>query len=136
MSVELKWLNSFAIGVKQIDNDHKEILGIMIEIKSAIDNKNHDLCKLALSKLQKKVAAHFIMEEELLRTYDYPELEGHIEFHSKLLTQFEAITETCNKAIDQSNQVACIDDLAQFLIDDIIVGDSEYRSFFASKGLD
>jgi len=62
--VELEWLEAFEVGIKQIDDDHREILRIMQGIKAAGEKRDHEACAVLLDELLAVSQAHFEREEK------------------------------------------------------------------------
>ena len=76
------WKDSFAIGVEEIDQQHKGFLEYLNECylqtarnSSAVINRHlHE-------KLKEYAATHFRFEEALLQAKGYPNLEFHVKKH-------------------------------------------------------
>lgn len=96
MSIE--WTADLTAGVKEIDNQHKELFQ---RINSLLDACNRGKGKAEVGKvikfLEDYVITHFSEEEKYMVKYDYPDYLSHKKQHSefmenflKLKTQFEA----------------------------------------------
>ena len=133
--VKLKWLDSFAIGIEHIDEDHKQILQIMQDVQVAVDNKDYGLCASLLDELVELGASHFASEEEYLAKVSYPYIEEHILYHQELLLKVKAVKAICNNADSDGGLEGCFNSMAEFLIDDIIAGDLQFKSYLQSRGL-
>jgi hemerythrin-like metal-binding protein len=133
--VKLEWLESFAIGIKPIDDDHKKILQIMQDVQEAVDKKDYALCASRLDDLVELGATHFAKEEEYLAKVSYPYIEEHILYHQELLLKVKAVKAICNNADVEGGLEQCFNSMAEFLIDDIIAGDLQFKSYLQSRGL-
>jgi len=94
---EFKWIQAFSIGVDRIDDDHRELMRIMGEIKTAAKDGDHQRCSDLLSELIESAKEHFAGEEAILRDAGYPQLEEHIKYHEKLLLEARAVKKICDQ---------------------------------------
>ncbi|MBC8268611.1 MAG: hemerythrin domain-containing protein [Rhodospirillaceae bacterium] len=133
--VKIEWLESFAIGIKAIDDDHKKILQTMQDIQVAVEKPDYDLCASLLDELVILGAAHFANEEEYLAEVSYPYIEEHILYHQELLLKIKAVKATCMDTDSQDGLEECFNSMAEFLIDDIIAGDLQFKSYLQARGL-
>lgn len=133
--VKLEWLESFSIGIESIDNDHKQILKIMRDIRDAINEQDYDRCSALLNDLVEVGSAHFQREEQYLGKISYPYIEEHIRYHHELLLKVKAVKSICLKVDDPKHIEECFNSMAEFLIDDIIAGDLKFKSFLEAHGI-
>ena len=131
---DLKWYDFLEIGVDFIDNDHRELLDIMLEIKQAIDIGDKDKCVSLFSSLLKHAEDHFSREEAFLLKVKYPKLERHKKYHKKLLLKADATKRICEDIDTKQDLKECFDMMATFLIDDILRGDIEFKSYLEYEG--
>ncbi len=132
---KLVWLETFEIGVPEIDDDHKQILSVMRNVRSAAEREQTDLCGKYLDELLVVSRAHFQREEDFLRKWEYGDLEGHIRYHQALYSRADAMKKTCQDALPGKDLETCCGEMMDFLIDDVIRGDLPLKSFFQEKGL-
>lgn len=78
----IKWNETLAVGVAEIDNQHKELFERMNQLLEAC---NQGKGKLAVSDmitfLEDYVLEHFAAEEKLQRTSGYPDYAAHKAMH-------------------------------------------------------
>jgi hemerythrin-like metal-binding protein len=134
LMANLVWHDFLKIGVDFIDNDHKKLLGIMQEVKQTIEQDDFEECVTLLRVLLKESAAHFAREEEFLRQVKYPGLESHIEYHQGLLNKANTIQKICSGIETHHDLKECFDGMANFLIDDILRGDINFKSYLDYHG--
>ncbi len=132
---KLEWLETFELGVPEIDDDHREILAIMKSVEAAAETENYDLCADLLDKLIEFSAVHFKREEALLRKVGYPGVDMHEEYHSELVGQASAVKDVCKRIKSRENFQECCSELFGFLVDDIVAGDLKFKSFLETKGV-
>lgn len=133
--VKLEWLDSFSIGIEAIDNDHKAILQIMQDVQEAIQSKEYDRCIVLLDDLVDLGTAHFLREEVYLAKVSYPYIEEHIQYHQDLLQKVKSVKAICNNVEDHGGIEECFNGMAEFLIDDIIAGDLQFKSYLEARGI-
>jgi len=127
--VDLKWHEYYELGAPQLDDDHKELLRIMEELRGAIAEAGRTRCAPLLEVLMDKAAEHFGKEEELLGALRWPGLPAHVAYHSELLLQAEFLKSLCDRAAEQAEIEEHFDSIAEFLSDDVLRGDLEFKSF-------
>lgn len=132
---KLDWLETFELGLPSIDDDHREMFAIMKSVESAANADDYDLCADLLDKLVKFSAAHFKREEDLLKEAGYPSVEIHSEYHSELVARAIAVKEICIGIRSRENFIECCEEMFAFLVDDIVAGDLNFKSFLQEKGL-
>jgi len=82
MEFELEWKNEYSIGIEEIDIQHRKMLAMIKKIYNLADNSfgKSDIEQL-ISELIKIIHEHFTCEEELMRKYNYPEVNKQIYEH-------------------------------------------------------
>jgi len=84
---KLSWSDTLAIGIDEIDRHHQELIGIR--------NKLVDCCKLddaphteafhnILGDLFEYARTHFHVEEALMQSLEYPDLDAQTNEHHEL----------------------------------------------------
>ncbi len=80
----MTWTTDLSVGVKQFDDEHKELINIINMLNTAIisdDPKSH--LEKILSNLAKYTRNHFSHEEELMEKHGYPgSPKGRLLSHS------------------------------------------------------
>lgn len=131
----LVWHDFLEIGVDFIDQDHKHLLAIMQEVQSAIIQHDFEACAKLLASLLVEAADHFHREEAFLAEAKYPGLAKHREYHAELLTQAERVKKICENTETAHDVQACFKGMARFLIDDILKGDVQFKSYLEHEGV-
>lgn len=131
---DLLWHDFLEIGVEFIDDDHKNLLRIMREIKAAIEAGDKQQAVELLATLLEEARAHFDREEKFLQKIDYPSLESHKKYHQKLLVKAEETRNICAGLDAEYEARECFNSMANFIIDDILRGDIKFKSFLEYEG--
>ncbi|MCF8468362.1 MAG: hemerythrin domain-containing protein [Sneathiella sp.] len=132
---KLDWLETFELGVPEVDADHRELLAIMKKIESLADAGAFDDCGPLLDELIDFSVAHFAREEEMLVEVGYPNADIHKEYHGRLLDRARSVKDICKEIRSKDNFKDCCDEMFGFLVDDIVTGDLKFKSFLENKGL-
>lgn len=134
-----KWKENLSCGIEEIDNQHKQLLKLGSELydifKLDDEHDKYDDIMEILSKLADYTVYHFGYEEQLLETYEYPNLESHKKQHQVLVIK---IQDLLKQDID-SKQSSITMDLMMFIADwierHILGSDHQYASFLIEKGV-
>ncbi len=131
---EFEWLDSFELGVPEIDSDHKKLFALAKYIRPAVLDANHAKCLSAVEEFITLTLEHFQREEAILRDLGYPELKVHIKYHTSLMDSARKMKEVCQNLKSQHEMEECYRAMTAFLIDDFIRGDFTFKSFLQEKG--
>lgn len=133
--VNLEWHDRLLTGVKRLDDDHKRVLEIMRELQERILNKDYDPCPALFSDLLEAGGAHFAFEEAYLAEANYPYIEEHIQYHHDLVGKVKEVKAICESPGERGKLQEAFDYMAEFLINDVIAGDQQFKSYLESRGL-
>ena len=133
--VELEWLEAFEIGLREIDDDHREMLRIMQDVKAAGEARDRKRCARLLDALIDFSKAHFEREEKILHEIEYPSAGVHEAYHADLLDRAEGVKEACKAIRSDRDFRECCEQMFGFLIDDVITGDMKIKSFLQERGI-
>lgn len=130
----LVWRDCFDIGVDFIDSEHREILSILRCIGQAVCDGNLCECAKASDTLINAAKEHFRHEEKYLEEVDFPRLAEHKKYHIELLEQAEHVKEICEGDRNKHSLKECFDIMESFLIDDVLRGDIDFKSYLEYNG--
>lgn len=86
------WSPDYSVGIRLIDNDHKDLVDTVNELHDAIEAREGcEAVRRALTMLANYVREHFAREEQLMADYGYPGLAAHKRLHFVLRRQVHAI---------------------------------------------
>lgn len=131
----IEWNDSLSVGVRQFDEEHKNLVTFVNKLNHALqigDTKN--TMEEILRSLIKYTIIHFTHEEELMQTYDYPELAEHRKQHQELTAKVTEFHERL-KSGKSSFSLELMSFLRDWLINHIQGADKKYRDFFIAKGV-
>lgn len=129
----IKWDASFSVGVKKLDEQHKQIIGI---INKLIDARNSsvdsELISDALMEMRQYAYDHFETEEHLLTEYKYHDYKSHKEHH------IEFRKNTANFSMDTWKYKRTVPSeilayLKEWWVNHILKIDMKYKAFFVER---
>jgi len=91
----MKWSNSLLVNFLEIDEDHKKWVNTINDIESKWQNT--DSKKELINHLLKYTNGHFSREESIMRKYNYPAIEDHINIHESFRQKILALEFNNNK---------------------------------------
>lgn len=130
----LDWHDCYEIGVGFIDEDHRQILALMQQMRDAVTAGDCEHCLRLSNEILIQTATHFMHEETFLRKVNYPGLEEHIHYHVNLLVQAGSIKRLCRNTRNQQDMESCLNAMEELLVDDVLIGDIEFKSFLEYEG--
>ncbi len=135
----IQWRDSLAIGVEEIDNQHKELLHHFDRLlKACEEGKGKSELASLLSFLDDYVVRHFKDEEAIQRLRGFPGYEAHKQEHDSFITRLRALKqEIAAKGVAIHHVMETNNMLLKWLINHISKVDTELgkylRTIAASK---
>ena len=123
---EIEWSDDYSVGNASIDEEHLRLIKLINTFNDAlIKGESQNTISNTFDRLIDYTLEHFKNEEELLRKYNYPELEQHIIEHQKLI---DTVMEF-NKEKDYIFPASILEFLNRWLTDHIINCDKKYKDY-------
>lgn len=86
MSVHLDWKQSYALGIQQVDEQHRYFLGLINRLSNELGRTDNAAYQAALlQELTAYARFHFVSEENLMLKANYPRFEEHRQHHVQLI---------------------------------------------------
>ncbi|MGD9537052.1 MAG: bacteriohemerythrin [Alphaproteobacteria bacterium] len=130
-----EWSPVFEIGVPEIDRDHREMVALTNAIRDALMAEQYELSSRLIAELLAAAKAHFEREEALLAHHGFPRLQRHVRYHVGLLDKAERMKRVCENVTGKHEIRDCYDEMLSFLVDDVVRGDYDFKSFLEEKGI-
>ncbi len=88
-SFDFKWKNKYELNIPEIDEQHKSLMEIAIEIHNIIETNgefttDQDLINIII-RAREYASYHFYTEEKMMEECHYPKIEQHKKEHQLLL---------------------------------------------------
>ena len=88
----INWKEEFSTGVVAVDHEHQELIALINELhRSVQEGVTHDQVVAGLAEIYRQIAAHFAIEEKLMREIHYRALQEHKTDHEALLDDLRDI---------------------------------------------
>lgn len=92
--VAIKWNETLAVGVRDIDEQHKELFSRVNQLLEACSQgKGKEEVRVIISFMESYVVEHFQAEEKLQRASAYPLYEQHKAMHAECLRNVSQLKE-------------------------------------------
>ncbi len=131
----IDWNDSFSVGIKEMDNQHKKLIELINQLHEAMRvGQGSSTVSSVISDLADYTVYHFQAEEKLLQTHNFPgylvQLKSHKGFVEKV-QEFQA--NLTSRKLSMSIEV--IQFLKDWLIEHIQGQDMKYGKFLNEKGV-
>lgn len=82
----IEWRDEFSVGVPAVDHEHREVIDTINRLNDAAQaGADHERVVAALGEIYAQIAAHFALEERIMRRSGYDEYAEHKADHEALL---------------------------------------------------
>ena len=129
------WSDKYSVNIKDIDNQHKNLISIINELYSAMSlGKGRDVLGKTLQALIVYTRTHFAAEERLMNIHGYQEYSMHKPEHEKFIEHIFDF----QKRFQEGNTIISIElmyFLKDWLSNHILVSDKKYSPFLNKKGI-
>lgn len=88
----IEWKAEFSVGNAAVDHEHRELIDLINSVHEGIrEDAGADRLAEGLGEIYAQIAAHFALEEKLMRDAGYADLTAHKDDHESLLDQLSDI---------------------------------------------
>ncbi len=131
---QIEWSNDFSVGIQEIDEQHKVLIGILNELSEAIDQiRGTEIRTQIIDRLIEYTRIHFTVEESLMRILGYPKYEEHKHEHELLISQINEFLTKINNENMSTYELLFF--LRSWLINHILKSDKAYEQHFLNMGV-
>ena len=82
----IEWKDQYSLGVAEVDHEHRELVELINELYRSLGQEHSEVAVADfLGELYARIAAHFALEEKIMRDSEYDEYEDHKADHERLL---------------------------------------------------
>ena len=125
----IEWLESFEIGHREIDQDHRKVLESLNQLMTASGEGRHaDMFEIC-ETFRHRLGSHFASEEAILRDSGFSRLDDHAESHRHHFDNIYAIVSSCGARCKRGQEHDCAGRFAHVLVDHLIRDDLDFKSF-------
>ncbi len=131
----IQWNNELSVGIASIDEQHKQLINIINELNSALEEGLADeVLANIFAELTVYTEEHFSYEEALFAEHGYSESEAHKNEHQALIKQVHALKQKMLEG-DFMIGVEVMVFLKEWLLNHILKTDKAYTQFLQEKGV-
>ena len=127
---QLEWKDDYALGILAVDLQHKSIFDCLITIAGGSPEHDKLLAEFAIVRLVSLLHEHFALEESMMRTFRYPELERHIAEHREFHAEVHDLAQKSVRS-KHSLSLVTIATTQKWLREHIMTSDRHYIDFLA-----
>jgi hemerythrin len=135
MSELVSWSDDLSVGIDEIDEQHKVLVGLLNDLNRAIrEHHGNDACLEILDRLVDYTRIHFAVEESLMRIFEYPDYENHKAEHEELV---EEVMSMRREIVEEERKISfkLLHFLKMWLTQHIMDSDQEYSEHFLKQGM-
>ena len=102
----IEWKPEFSVGNVAVDHEHRELIDLINTVHESIREKTaREQIAAGLGEIYAQIAAHFALEEKIMRDAGYADIGPHKEDHESLLDQLADIIYAveAGKGLDQAD---------------------------------
>ena len=131
----IEWSDELSVGIQEIDEQHKVLVGLVNEMHRAIlERHGSETAKEILGRLGDYTRIHFAVEESLMRIFDYPGYEERKKQHEELIRQFKE----CHAKVTTGSAAVSfqlLHFLKLWLSQHILESDKDYSPYMLKRGV-
>lgn len=131
----IDWSDELSVGIEEIDEQHKILVGLLNRLYEAIIKKtDKDEMTVILNELAQYTVIHFAVEESLMRIFDYPQYDDHKKHHQELTKQ---VVDLQRKFVQGKVSISMevLHFLRHWLTEHIMGDDKRYGPYMVERGL-
>jgi hemerythrin len=130
----LEWEDTYNIGVKEIDIQHRGLFDIISRLFRSRNYKTEGKYFFAtLTQFIDYTKIHFATEERYMREAEYPKIVEHQQEHTEFMIEVMKLARDCeNKEPDIEQKI--LDFLKTWYMKHILGTDRDYQKAFIDKG--
>lgn len=88
----IEWQDDFMTGIAEVDHEHQEMIALINDLHGAVKaGASYDRVVESLGDIYAHIAAHFALEEKMMRRTHYPAYSEHKQDHEALLDDLRDI---------------------------------------------
>lgn len=113
----ITWKDEFSLGIESVDVEHREMIELINDLDSAMQqDATQDTVVDTLGEIYARIAAHFALEEKIMRDAHYEAFAAHKQDHELLLDELLDVIDSVDEDGDY-DRVALSRDLDTWFSD-------------------
>lgn len=88
----VEWKEDFKVGIASVDHEHRQLIGLINDLHAGLAQRpSKESVMQMLGEVYARIAAHFALEERVMRERRYDALDDHKADHERLLDEIRDI---------------------------------------------
>ncbi|MGI9419092.1 MAG: bacteriohemerythrin, partial [Geminicoccaceae bacterium] len=87
----IEWKDAYNTGVAEVDHEHQDLIQLINDLHAELAGGHQATVGDFLAEVFAKIAAHFALEETVMRKHGYDEYAAHKAEHEQLLDEIRDI---------------------------------------------
>jgi len=88
----IEWRDEFKVGIASVDHEHRQLIGLINDLHAGLAAHPAKAAIAGmLGEIYAKIAAHFALEERVMRERRYDQYDDHKADHERLLDEIRDI---------------------------------------------
>ncbi|MBN2773672.1 MAG: hemerythrin family protein [Prolixibacteraceae bacterium] len=130
-----KWTDQLSVGIQEIDNQHKKLVGLLNGLYQAFMNRQHvEVVGKIIDEMAAYAAYHFETEEKYFALFRYAESSAHIQEHLEFKQKVDEFILKFKKN-NGALTYEVMNYLRKWLNNHIMISDKKYTGCFKENGL-
>jgi hemerythrin len=130
----MQWKEEYAVGIGEIDDQHKTLIVFIADFERAVEGKAHwNTVQPLIARAREFVKFHFAVEESLMQIVKYPGFAAHRDEHQYVLEQLAALE---HRVLRQEDKGELLKMLHAWLFQHIIDCDKPFARYAIDKHSD
>ena len=131
----ISWKDSLNIGVVEIDEQHKKLVGIINKLFDAMSQgKSKEVLLAVFGELSNYVVTHFGLEEKYMKQFGYDNYEDHKQEHKFFIDKLNEFKIKYNNG-SATLTLDLLNFLKDWLLKHILGTDRKYIPLFRDNGV-
>jgi hemerythrin len=130
----MQWKDDYAIGIPELDNQHKTLIEFLTDFELAFAGNAHwNTVHPLIARTRAFVKFHFAVEESLMQIVGYPGFFVHRTEHQQVLQQLEALEQ---RILREEMKDEVLPQISAWLFQHIIDSDKPFARYALDKHAD
>lgn len=131
---KLIWKDEYSVNVKEIDEQHKHLVGIINNLVDAVSSPNKETIADIIDQIIQYKTTHFATEEKYFHEFNYEDTKEHEARHHEFSQRIQELKDQ-HKEDTVSLGFTLVDFLENWFVTHLNLADHKYTKCFNEHGL-
>ncbi len=130
----IDWRDEFKIGIPDVDYEHENLIGLINELHENLFGKSGwEAVVEVFGELLANIAAHFALEEKVMREIGYDQYDDHKADHERLLDEIRDLMIGYEEGAFAAYEARLSEKLDKWFTDHFRTKDARLHGFLADR---